>query len=70
MAKKFTKANMYEWIPNANDVQKLREIDAKAGALIEEKKGILKKASKEYKSKNVKAAPKRTPKAGKRFSKK
>ena len=69
MAKKFTKANMYDWIPNANDKQKLREIDAKAGALIEEKKGILKKASKEYKSKKVKVAPKRTPKAGKRFSK-
>ncbi len=42
MAKKFTKANMYEWIPNANDVQKLREIDAKAGALIEEKKAFSK----------------------------
>lgn len=66
MAKKFTKANMYDWIPNANDVQKLREIDARAGALIAEKKSILKKASKDYKIlKKVKTASKRTSKVGK-----
>ncbi len=48
MAKKFTKANMYEWVSSPNDKNKLYELDTKAGNIIKEKVRILKKASQEY----------------------
>jgi len=58
---------MYDWVSNPQDKAKLKALDQEAGALIKQKVSILKKASQDYKSK--KTSPNRTPKAGKRFSK-